>query len=509
LIQFNAVFAQNQVDALRYSQSFYGGTAKSIAMGNSISAVGADMTDLTVNPAGIGVFKNSQMTFTPTFLVSNTDGTMDGNLRKDSRYDMSLNNWGIVGAFPVNKSIWKQFSFGFTYNRTNNFSQQFSVDGKNNTGSMLDYFVYNANHYYPGANGNIDRWSSFREELAWKDYLMNYDSANAEYYSDVTDANKYGELQRKVVTRRGGIGEYDFTFGGNLNNMFYFGGTMGITSVRYIESTYYKESGYNQVLINNVQMQPDNFDYTQDLTTTGTGFNFKFGALFCPVPFIRFGGAIHSSTFYNMHDVYKTTMSSAFLTPDENNNYDYYWDTDPNTFNWRLRTPFRADAGLAIVLDSYKMGGMYTLPMTFSCDYEYVDYSRAKLDADPTDYDFVNENIEIQNLYQPVQNLHFGAEVNLGVISLRAGYQIYGSPYKGDGMFQNATNGYSGGIGFNGKHVFLDLAYSVMTSKETYYLYDAQNTYPNDPIGTVYAPEPTASLKKVNYFANATFGVRF
>ncbi len=508
LIFFTNSYAQTQVDALRYSQNIYGGTAKSIAMGNSLSAVGADMTNLTVNPAGIAVFKKSQMTFTPTFLVSNTDGTMFENTRKDSRFDVSISNWGIVGAFP-GVGLWKQISFGFTYNKTNDFTQQFSVDGKNNIGSMIDFFVYNDNNSYVGTAGDIDRASKFREDLAYETYIVNYDEDSLEYYSHITDAGLYGETQRKIVTRRGGSGEYDFTFGGNLNNILYLGGTMGITSVRYIQTSKYTESNFTEVDVEGVRMDPENFAFNEDLTTRGTGFNFKFGMLFTPVSFIRLGGAIHSSSFYSMHDTFETSMESKFYTPDVNNDYDYYWSSDPNSFDWRLRTPFRANAGLAFVLDSYEIGSLYTLPMTFSADYEYVDFSRAKLDANPDDYDFVNENIAIANSYQAVQNLHFGAEISFGIISVRGGYQIYGSPYKGDAAFENATVGYSGGIGFNGKHVFLDLAYSAMQNNEKFYLYDAQANFPNDPMGSVYAPEPVADLKHINYFATMTLGVRF
>lgn len=62
-------FAQNHIDALRYSQQFYSTTAKSDAMGNSLSALGADMSAFSINPAGIAVFKSAQFTFTPNFII--------------------------------------------------------------------------------------------------------------------------------------------------------------------------------------------------------------------------------------------------------------------------------------------------------------------------------------------------------------------------------------------------------------------------------------------------------
>ncbi|MBL0343571.1 MAG: hypothetical protein IPP71_23575 [Bacteroidetes bacterium] len=47
--------AQNEIDALRYSQSMFGSTARSLSMGGAFGALGADFSTLSTNPAGIGV----------------------------------------------------------------------------------------------------------------------------------------------------------------------------------------------------------------------------------------------------------------------------------------------------------------------------------------------------------------------------------------------------------------------------------------------------------------------
>jgi len=491
--------AQNQSDALRYSQLFYGGTAKAISMGNSLSAVGADMTCLATNPAGIGVFKKSSLNFTPTFLVDNTESSFNGSVQTSNRYDMSLNNFGFVGVFPGN-SDWKQVSFGFAYNRINNFSQEVTVDGTNSTGSYLDFLVLNAN--------SDNSLNPLREGLADQTSLIFlYNNAN-EWYSPITNAGLYGETQRKIMTRRGGMGEYDFTLGANYRDILYIGGTVGVTTVRYIQESTYKEFGFTNTFDDEgVRTDPDNFSFTENLTTRGTGFNFKFGMLFQPVKFIRFGGSIHSASFYNLQDVYTSDMYTKYSTPDADGYYDYSASSAENIFNYRLRTPFRADAGFAVVLDAYKVGNVYTLPLTLSVDYEYVEYSRAMLDADLNEYDFVNENKAVKNFYQASQNLHFGAELNLGFMSLRAGYQIYGSPMKGDKFMDNVQNVYSGGIGFGGQYTYIDFSYSIAQSKENLYLYDATNQFPENPLNG--KTEPTSSLVRTGQFFNVTMGVRF
>jgi hypothetical protein len=61
--------AQNQVDALRYSQIYPGGTARSTAMGGAFGALGGDFYSASLNPAGLGVYRSSEFTFTPELLL--------------------------------------------------------------------------------------------------------------------------------------------------------------------------------------------------------------------------------------------------------------------------------------------------------------------------------------------------------------------------------------------------------------------------------------------------------
>jgi hypothetical protein len=52
----SSVFAQTVDDALRYSQIFYGGTARFMSMGGAFTALGGDMSSLSQNPGGLGVY---------------------------------------------------------------------------------------------------------------------------------------------------------------------------------------------------------------------------------------------------------------------------------------------------------------------------------------------------------------------------------------------------------------------------------------------------------------------
>src|SRR5277367_6231876 len=68
-----------EADALRYSQSILGGTARFMAMGGAFCAVGGDLSTLPYNPAGIAVFNKNQLEITPGVAISNVTSSFNGN----------------------------------------------------------------------------------------------------------------------------------------------------------------------------------------------------------------------------------------------------------------------------------------------------------------------------------------------------------------------------------------------------------------------------------------------
>jgi len=50
-------YAQTVAEGVRYSSYDYAGTARSVAVGGAFSALGADMSAISVNPAGLGEYR--------------------------------------------------------------------------------------------------------------------------------------------------------------------------------------------------------------------------------------------------------------------------------------------------------------------------------------------------------------------------------------------------------------------------------------------------------------------
>ena len=64
------LFAQTADDALTIAQTFEEGTARTMAMGNAFTALGGDLGAIGINPASSGVFRCSQITFTPSLTTN-------------------------------------------------------------------------------------------------------------------------------------------------------------------------------------------------------------------------------------------------------------------------------------------------------------------------------------------------------------------------------------------------------------------------------------------------------
>lgn len=497
-----AIFSQNHIEALRYSQQFYSGSAKSEAMGNSLSAVGADFSSFITNPAGIAIYKSNHFSFTPNFIVNTTRGTLSGNTKKDGKIGFNFSNAGYVSVHEFN-GILKSFTIGISYNSFNDFRQKISLSAENQNQSYLDYLVYNANN---------NRYNDLREGVAYDAWLLDKDDEG--YYSWVTEKKKYGNSQRKTISTKGGSGEFTFALGFNINDILYLGGSVGLTSINYSYSSTLTEENYIALYHpddnnpgDSIQVNPDKLNFTEDLITDGSGVNAKFGFIFQPIKMLRFGASVHSSTAYDIEENYMTSMKSKFPIADDDGNFGYDVYSETNVFAYRLNTPIRANAGIAIILDAYKIGNYYTTPMILSADYEYVDYSTSNLRAASNDsYSFDNEVENIKSFYRETHNFRAGAEFNFGVMKIRTGFSLYSSPFKNEDMFKNAKTTFSSGIGFANDNSFIDLSYSYSPNFETVNLYNATDIYPSNPIGNL--KEPKANIYSSKQFFKVTLGLK-
>ena len=467
-------FSQNEIDALRYSQNFLTGTARSVSMGGAFGALGGNFSAISLNPAGLGVYRTAEFAFTPTFSYNISTSKFNENSNEDFKYNVGLDNLNMVTAIKTNSNNgWKAVNIGFGYNKINNFNKNTVIKRDNSSSSILDDWVEDAN------NGLSN---SFSIGIADDVDVIYFDTNDGYWHSDFEGSN-YGQKQTRTINSSGSMGEYILAVGANYNDKVYLGGSFSYNAIRYNEKMTHKE---NEI--------PDDIDYLKSFTyrTTlnakGSGANLKLGAIIKPLNWVRIGLSVASPTFYSMSENYSSYIDASLIfntnplitninTPVKiEGNYDYH-----------IVTPIKTNASLALVL-------MKSVILSF--DYEYMDYSKTRLRSGGDDYDFANENDNIQNIYGATGNLKAGIEYRMGPISLRGGYAYYGSPYKTGSINENNDNSiFSGGLGINSNSFFFDLAYSHMTNSDTYVLYQY--------------PTTIANVNNVNSKLLATIGFRF
>jgi hypothetical protein len=477
-----SLLAQNIDDALRYSQVFYGGTARFISMGGAFTALGGDISTLSQNPAGLGVYRSSELSITPQLFHIKTSAGFNG-IKTDYLYNFNLNQIGIVAnMFSENKeSGLISLNLGYSFNKTNNLNQSVRIQGLNPSSSMTDFWASESNGFYHDELGDNVPDAS----LAYNNWLIDTLSGkNTEYgtvFSNYGDnyPSVYGQNVRRLITNEGYTGENAFSIGGNYSNKIFFGATLGISRIRYTSNYEHFES--TDI---NLPSKFDSFTYTDHYENTGTGYSLKIGAIIKPVETVRIGFAFHSPTYYKINEYFFENMTSSFT-----DGASYESSNSPLRYKYALSTPFRFLAGAAVQIKKLAL---------ISADYEFVDYSTASFSETGDNYDYSEKNMNIKNSLKPTSNLRLGGEVRLNNLYLRTGYGLYGKPFKsGEDNSGLDYRSVSFGAGFREQNVSVDFAYSNLKYTQTYIMYPLDSY--RDPASSVLATQRNMFTLTLSY----------
>ena len=405
--------AQTINEAIRYSQNTIGGTARTTAVGGAFGAIGADFGALSTNPAGLGLFRRSQFTFTPLIYSNKSSSTYLGSSSDNEKFKLGVSNLGYVSNFYRSRSgesgglVNASFAIGF--NQLKNFNNQRIIRGFNTENSVTGYFP------------------SF------------------------VDAIPNNVEQLEIKNTSGSINEFLFGLGFNFYEKLSLGINLSIPFINYKDETSFIETDPN-----NNHEEFNEFKIDESLETTSFGFNAKIGAIYRINENVRAGLAYHSPTKYEMHDDYNTDLSYT-------SNNDFYFNSYENgIFDYELKTPAKWIASIALL--SRKLGFV-------TMDYELVNYTKNKYSSD-TDYNFgLDLNQQIQDNYTTTSNLRLGGEYKKDIYRLRLGYALLGRPTADKNNGFSAINIITCGAGFHVKRFFLDFAYNYTQDKYDYRVY--------------------------------------
>lgn len=454
----NMINAQTVADAVRFSVFDVTSTSRSVGVGGGLSALGGDFSTLSVNPAGLALYRGREFTFTPSLEFINSEAELKEGMgvQEKRKVNFNFSNLGLVLARRPTSRTWTTANFGFGFNRVANFHQKVNYEGVTR-GSIVDRWLELADGSTPNQLDN------FESGLAY-DVGAIFPVSGSDVFYDADIFPTDNVLKSQEITRKGAINEMVFTFAGNIKERVMLGATLGVPFLRFEETKTYRESDPNSEIpfFNSLR-------FSETLETTGTGINLKIGAIFRIHQAFRLGLAIHTPTGFQLTDKYSTVVAYDFepfddgqgniISPIESQ------ESPELEYSYNFRTPWRFIGSAGIVIG--KVGFL-------TGEIEYVNYPGNKYTVDaevasPTDEEiFRLLNAKIDNELESNINFRFGGEVALQKLRFRGGLNLSGTPYADDSGLDSSL---SLGAGIRWESIFLDIAYRRVMNNEVYIPY--------------------------------------
>lgn len=444
LLSGGAAFAQGELDAYRYSQSDLSGTARYLGMGGAFGALGGDISAMSSNPAGLGIYRSSEVVTTISLSSIKAKSNWNGSNADVTKNKFNFDNIAYVGYFPTgNDEGLIGWNVGFSYNRVKNFNRNYRVSGRQ-AYSLADYTAAKASYAGKDNEGwyglNVGELNDLFQnpEQAYENlggywlpalgyqsgyYALNSGSAD-EYHSAFGHTENgawlpYEPMDVQLsVNERGSIDKYDFSFAANISDRIFLGATVAVTDLNYRMSSTYDEFFGDK----------DNLWLDNQKSTDGTGYSFNIGAIVRPTDFLRLGVAYNSPTWYKMTDYFEAqggTYIEGGMAEDEHGNLvpapEMQGETPRNVYSdYKLRTSDKWIFSAAGIIGNVAL---------ISVDYELGNYKHMHL-SDPNGYAF-SDNELIKEDFGYSQAIKVGAEVKVTPqFAIRAGGGWQSSPMK-------------------------------------------------------------------------------
>lgn len=487
------VAAQETYENANLTSTDLNGTARYVGMGGAMEALGADVSTIGSNPAGIGLVRRSQLSVSGGLLMQ-SNGKEYGDGKKTNA---SFDQIGFV--YTTRASRGSNLNFGFNYTKGKNFDFLLNASGKLGNGSQnnqsyLKHVLGSENYGGFDVRKKDDAYIGFASPQAnfvsWTWNQLDYLYFNT-LLPDATTAGKFNNYLADSYTfdkaSTGYVGNYDFNISGSIQDQFYLGLTFGLKDVHYDS-----ESRYNERLSNGV----GDVSVLDIRRINGTGFDITAGIIVRPIassPF-RIGAYVKTPTWYDL-----TTSNVTRIDRNTNTGGKNDWGKVPNSYDYKLWTPWKFGLSLGHTVGNYLALGL---------TYEFEDHST--LDSRINDGGYYNDyygtyyetssadksmNKHTKQALKGVSTLKMGAEYKpTSNLALRLGYNYIspkynkdaqkdptivspGSAYSSSTDFVNwdSTNRFTFGIGYQINKFNVDLAYQYSIQKGTFYPFSTMN----------------------------------
>ena len=482
------------------------GTSRYVSMGGAMGALGADISTIGTNPAGISMISKNEVSLTAGVSWLSDNSASDFSKTTFAKFDQI----GAVASFKLDGKV-RNVNLAFNYQKKADYNRAFY--GETTTkASWVDQLC-----------GLADAAYYYRDDLYGDPHTYNYTLYGLMDKSgllNVPIAKSPTDYNNTLSTTSGALNSYEFNISTNIDNRYFLGFTLGFDNLNYNRMTDYFE--YRTGTDNSVQ----DFFYNNHQRVSGSGFNLKFGAIVRPIESssFRIGFTIETPTWYKLKyidDQFLETMYDDYgkYIPSNLPTYQHYVydlsDSYINYLEYKITTPWKVRA---------QMGSTISTNFAWGAEYEYANYSGTTMKYPGSYGSTVSDeafNFETQNIFKPQHTFRAGMEFKpISSLSLRAGYNYITTatmpdaswdPYWVDSalayptgfdyMNLSDTHIITCGLGYRYKWFFADVAYKYRKQSGEYF-----------PFNPDYSTDATMSAIPVDLSSHsltATIGVRF
>ncbi|MCH7409055.1 long-chain fatty acid transporter [Belliella sp. DSM 111904] len=441
-------------DAQLFSQFRSTGSARVSALGGAQMSLGGDVSNIHTNPAGLGFYRRSEFSFTPSFSANQAQSNFLGQLQEDRTPNFSVPNLSLVISKPkgdLQPGSFRGGTFGISFNRIADFNNQFGFYSDIPHGnSLLDFY--------------INQYSAFGEPpvratdgLVLDIELVQGSPADG-YIRDPEWAIGQPFADETIITE-GGITQTSFSYGANFDNKLFIGASLGIQSVNFFQNRIYGEefldgNGVRSLL----------YSIEDNTRINGFGASLTAGLIYKPVETVNLGLNFKSPTWYRLNKEVDANIIGEFFNENGQLQFTERANSDLEVSTTTLSTPLILSAGGTVFIGK---NGFLT------ADVDYVDYSQNRLNS--RDFDTSFDNADINTFLGSTFNFRVGGEYRFDIWRLRGGYGFYGDPTT-DESFDRSMQRITGGIGVRLRKMYIDFALINSRSESLYNSYAIINS---------------------------------
>ena len=297
-------------DVQRFAERGTMGTARYVGMGGAMTAIGGDPSAAMDNPAGLGLYRRSEISITIDETIDHTQQVGSNDVYQRTRFAApqlsAIWAWG-----KANKQRGLVFNnFMFSYHRLANFNRDIVVQGG---GMGMVPTICNITNDMGGVSEeNLQNRPWDNVEIGWLS-ILGYEA----YLIDPIEKNQWQPAVHFTngllsISETGTSDQYTLSWAGNINNQWYIGIGLNVPTINYTKHTSLQESN-----------KSNSAELKSMFHVSGVGVSGSLGLIYRPIQALRIGASLQTPTVMNLSrqttgDMYSTIAGQRYeiLTPE-------------------------------------------------------------------------------------------------------------------------------------------------------------------------------------------------